>query len=322
MRRCTSIRSGMALAACLVLAATMGSPAFAQGTTGDPQNSWGTQVERAPPSARTTVVPRVEATTPGEVRMSAYLTDEGQPLASGLVWRVFQEPDSPPAAGAASGQPRLIETRREAAPVLRLPPGRYIVVVAFGRAHQTRPLSVESGVETTERFVLNAGGLKLAAVGSNGEPVPDMSVTYDIYAGSSDQVGGRPKIVSGARPGLVLRLNAGVYHVVSVLGDANAIVRADITVEPGKVTEAVVTHHSARITFKLVQRAGGDAQADTRWVVQTPQGETVVESTGAIASHILAAGSYVVSARHSGQTFRREFQVEPGDPAQVEIVMQ
>jgi hypothetical protein len=56
--------------------------------------------------------------------------------------------------------------------------------------------------------------------------------------------------------------------------------------------------------------------------VQTPQGETVVESTGAIASHILAAGSYVVSARHSGQTFRREFQVEPGDPAQVEIVMQ
>jgi hypothetical protein len=55
--------------------------------------------------------------------------------------------------------------------------------------------------------------------------------------------------------------------------------------------------------------------------VHTPQGETVVESSGALPTHILAAGTYIVSARHAGRTFRSEFVLDPGDPVQVEVVM-
>lgn len=279
----------------------------------------GTEVQRSPdaPAPRTTVMPRAEATPPVEVTLSATLTDEGPRIEQGLVWRIFASPE-----GSGDARPRLIDTRREASPVLRLAPGNYVLNVAFGRASLTRQLEVRSGQPASERLVLNAGGLKITAIAANGEPVPDMAVSYDLYMGETDHAGARPKIVSGARPGLIVRLNAGLYHVVSVLGDANAIVRADVTVEPGKITEAQITHHSARITFKLVTRAGGEAVADTRWTVQTPQGETVVESSGALASHILATGSYVVSARQGGRTFRREFVVEPGDPAHVEVVMQ
>lgn len=318
----TASASGMlrrAAALALAVLAAAAAPAVAQRPESAAGWQLGTEVQRSPdaPAPRTTVMPRAEAMQPVEVALSATLTDDGPRIEQGLVWRIFANPE-----GVADARPRLIETRREASPVLRLTPGNYVLNVAFGRAHATRPLEVKAGGPVSERFVLNAGGLKITAVSAHGEPVPDMTVSYDLYMGETDHAGARPKIVSGARPGLIVRLNAGHYHVVSVLGDANAIVRADVTVEPGKVTEAQITHHSARITFKLVARAGGEAVADTRWTVQTPQGETVVESSGALASHILAAGSYVVSARQGGRTFRREFVVEPGDPAHVEVVMQ
>ena len=50
-------------------------------------------------------------------------------------------------------------------------------------------------------------------------------------------------------------------------------------------------HAAAKVTFKLVARAGGDAIADTQWNVANAQGETVKESVGALPTHILAPGS-------------------------------
>ena len=50
-------------------------------------------------------------------------------------------------------------------------------------------------------------------------------------------------------PGLLahelVRLNAGIYRIVSTYGDANATVEADVTVEAGKLSEASVTHSAA-----------------------------------------------------------------------------
>jgi hypothetical protein len=289
---------------------------------------WGAQIDRDPsapqPKLRASPAPRnaVSEQVRAEVALfvSAWLTESGPPLEQGLVWRIFTEAER--TSPADPPRLRLLQTLREARPLLKLPPGDYAINVSYGRAQLTRQVSVAAGAAMEERFVLNAGGLIVRAVLASGEPPPDMSVTYDIYLAEGEQVGIRPKVVSGARPGLVVRLNAGQYHLVSVYGDANAIVRADVTVEPGKLTEATISHHSARVSFKLVARQGGEAQADTRWVIQTPQGETIVESTGALPSHVLAAGSYLVIARNGGRTFRREFVVEAGDPLQVEVVMQ
>ena len=127
--------------------------------------------------------------------------------------------------------------------------------------------------------------------------------------------------MAGVRPGVILRLNAGLYHIVSTLGDANAVVNADVTVEAGKLTDATVSHYATRVTLKLVQKAGGDAQADTQWAVHTAQGDLVREAQGALPQHILAAGQYVASARHGGKLYQREFTVAPGEPMRVEIVM-
>lgn len=272
--------------------------------------------------ANTTVVPRSTADTKshsglGEVTLVAYLTDDGQRIDQGLVWRAFQEQ-----AGAPTARPKIVGTWREASPSVRLAPGEYIVNVAFGRAHMTRRISVEAGAPAQARFVLNVGGLRLAALVGAGEAAPERTVSYDIYSGDIDQLGSRAKVMGGLRPGLVVRLNAGIYHVVSTYGDVNATVKADVTVEAGKLTEATFNHAGARVTFKLVVRAGGEAQADAQWSVFDAQGELVKESVGALPTHILGPGSYAVTAKHSGRSFRREFSVRASEAMQVEIVMQ
>jgi hypothetical protein len=270
----------------------------------------------------TTVVPRSApeakgSAATGEVSLIALLTDDGQRIEQGLVWRIFQEQ-----AGATEAKPKAIGNWRESSPQLKLPPGNYIVNASFGRAHLTRKVKVEAGAAVQERFVLNAGGLRVNALLSTGEPAPERTVSYEVFSGETDQLGNRSKIVGSGRPGLIVRLNAGIYHLVSTYGDANAVVRADVTVEPGKLTEAMITHPGAKVTFKLVTRAGGEAQADTQWNIVNAQGDLVKESVGALPTHVLGPGAYVVNAKQGGRSFRRTFNIQSGEPVQIEVVMQ
>jgi hypothetical protein len=252
----------------------------------------------------------------GQISLSALLTQDGQSIDQGLVWRVFAAKPGP------DGKPRLLLTNREASPTLKLDPGEYLVNVAFGRANLTRKVTVAGDRAAQERFVLNAGGLRLtpALALARGETVNERAFVYDIYSDERDQYGQRIKVVSSVRPGVVLRLNAGIYNVVGTYGDANAIVRADVTVEAGKLTEATINHAAAKVTFKLVAQPGGDAIADTQWTVATAEGETVKESVGALPTHIFAPGTYVVSAKNGGGVFQRRFTVRAGDVGQVEVL--
>ena len=271
--------------------------------------------------ANTTVVPRAAtgdaagAATTGQVNLVALLTVDGQRIDQGLVWRVYaskRDPRTPP---------KLLMTKREPSPTIALDPGEYIVNAAFGRADITRKIVVTPGAATSEKFVLNAGGLKVKALVDGNEPPPN-SVAYDILSSERDQSDNRVRVLAGARPNVINRLNAGIYRIVSRYGDGNAKVEADVTVEAGKLTEATVSHSAARVTFKLVNRVGGEALADTQWTVQTPDGQVVMTSVGALPTHILAPGSYSVTAKSSSGVYKRDFTLASGDVAQVEVVMQ
>ena len=282
--------------------------------------NWRTDAD-APP-ANTTVVPRTPgAVSPGDdsrnlvaVTLAAHLTDDSQRITQGLVWRIFRE------RAGGSGAPSLIATQRTADPTLRLEPGTYLINVAYGRANITRRIAVTPQT-AQERFVLNAGGLRLIPVLTGGEPAGDQPIIFDVQSDERDQYGQRTNVVTGAKPGVVLRLNAGIYSIVSTYGDANAIARSDVSVEAGKLTEVTLAHPAAEVSFKLVTRPGGDAISDTQWNVSTRQGDTVKESAGALPSHFLAPGAYIVTARHAGRLFRREFAVKAGDVARIEVVM-
>ncbi len=311
----------MVLAPCWVTSA-----AHAQQAPAPPPQLRSTIPDLLPPRGATTEVPK--AGTPAapaaaplpagqsQLTLTAVLTEDGQRIESGLLWRLFLD------KGGPGGRPKFVTESRAPTPSLRLPQGDYVVHAAFGRAHMTRRLSLKAGDTVAERFILNAGGLRLTALVANGEQAAAGTVLFDVFSDERDQFGNRTKILSGARAGVIVRLNSGIYNIVSTYGDANAILRTDVSVEAGKLTEATVAHAVSRATFKLVLRTGGEALADTQWVIATPQGEVVKESVGALPTHVLAPGSYVVNAKSQGRVFRREITLQHNDVVQVEVLVQ
>jgi hypothetical protein len=272
----------------------------------------------APPS-NTTIIPRTGGppaleTTSAQINLVALLTADGQRIDQGIVWRVYE--DAPKAKGA----PKLLMTKREPSPTVSLEPGDYVINATFGRADLTRTITVTPGASMSEKFVLNAGGLRAKVLVDGKAPAPN-TVSFDIYSGERDQSDNRTKVMSRVKPNLVMRLNAGIYRIVSTYGDANAVVEADVTVEAGKLTEATISHSAARVTFKLVTRVGGEALPDTQWTVQTPEGQVVKRSVGALPTHILAPGTYTIVAKSGARAFKRDFSLANGEIAQVEVLM-
>jgi hypothetical protein len=99
------------------------------------------------------------------------------------------------------------------------------------------------------------------------------------------------------------------------------VIRSDIHVEAGKLTEATVEHKAAELTLKLVRERGGEAIADTSWAVLTESGDVVHESVGAFASMVLAEGDYAVVAKNRERIYQREFTVVAGRNRDVEVLV-
>lgn len=242
--------------------------------------------------------------------LEARLVAGGLPLTEGLIWRVFS------AQPNTEGQLPLVDKAEGGSTTLKLTSGDYLIHAAFGRAGATKRVTIADG-DQTESLVLDAGGLQLDSVVGDDRPISPEQLSFEIL--QQDQTGELVTVVPNAAPGKVLRLSAGTYHVVSRYGNVNAIVRADIQVEAGKLTEALMRHTGAEVTLKLVSQEGGEALANTSWSVTTQDGLEVHESVGAFPSIILAAGTYTAVAQHQGQVYSRDFTVEAGIARDIEV---
>lgn len=255
--------------------------------------------------------------TKGGLALIAHLIDKGAAIKTGLVWRIYEEKPS-----KLSGKHKLVSVFKTADPVMSLPVGTYLINAAYGRAFLTRKIKITAGKNTTEHFVMNAGGLRIASVLANGNPVKENTVYFDILSDERDQFGKRLKVLGKVRPGLVVRLNAGIYHIISTYGDANAKSRADISIEAGKLTEATIDHKAAKATFKLVYQKGGEALAGTQWSLLSITGKIVKKSAGALPTHFLAAGDYTILAERGDKKYSQEFSILAGDSRQIEVIIQ
>lgn len=254
----------------------------------------------------------IETTQAGESELilEARLADGSPPLTHGVTWRVFASaPDT-------DGTLPLMATSMGGTTSFQLPGGTYYVHAAYGRAGAVKRIDMR-GEPRIEPLYLDAGGLRLTAVIGEDKPADPETVTFEIYKDAED--GERIRLVDDADEETVLRLNAGTYHVVSRYGTVNAIVRADIQVNPGKLTEATIRHKGAEVTLKLVEAEGGEALANTQWTVLTPAGDILHNSVGAFPSIILAEGTYTAFARHGDQNYNRDFEVEAAIDRDVEV---
>ncbi|SOC25806.1 hypothetical protein [Stappia indica] len=277
----------------------------------------------AVPGSSTPVVPYAPAITPdtgmpnqgteSPVYMVARLSEDGPALTQGVTWRVYRPTLDD------TGRLELVATATGGDADFRLAPGDYFVHTAYGYAGRTSRISVRNGL-TSQTVVLNAGGIKLDAQFSGNQPIRAGRLVFDIYEREFNSRGERKIVASNVKPGDIVRLNADTYHIVSRYGAVNATVRADIRVEPGKLTEATVYHNAARVTLKLVNQPGGEAIANTNWSVLTPGGDTVVEGTGAFPAFVLASGEYQVIARNEDKLYSRDFEVKTAAHGEVEVL--
>jgi len=261
-------------------------------------------------AAPTSPMPMVPA---GQVALalSARFGKEAPAIGGGLTWRVYA------AKADAGGKFRLIKEDKSPAPTLVLPTGAYIVHVGFGLATAVKPVTLR-GPTVREEFDLPAGGLRME--GRVGDVrVPGGQISFDVYKGSQFEAGDRRPIAEHIMTGDVVVVPEGTYYIVSNYGDANSVVRSDIRVAAGKLTDITVTHRAAAITLKLVGDKGGEALANTAWSVLTPGGDVIKESIGAFPRVILAEGEYRAIARNEGKVYEREFKVVTGVDGDVEV---
>jgi len=248
----------------------------------------------------------------GSLTLGARFGRDQQMITGGLHWRVYP-------AKIEQGALRPIKEDRGSSPTVTLPAGSYVVHVGFGLASATRTVHLKAGEAQREVFDISAGGLRIE--GKVGDArIPPGQISFDIYRGSQFEPGDKRPIVQAAQTGDVILVPEGTYHIISNYGDVNAMVRSDIRVQAGKLTDATVTHRAAVITLKLVNDAGGEARADTQWWVLTPGGDVIKESTGAFPRVILAEGEYRAIARNDNQSYERVFKVVTGVDTEIEVL--
>jgi hypothetical protein len=277
---------------------TLTQPSLAQPTTAN-----------APPA-----LPPPGAATAGQavLALTAKYGKDLPVISSGLVWRVFADkPDE-------TGTFKLIREERGATPNIVLAPGSYVVHVALGLVSATRAVTLKSETDR-ESFILPAGGLRIEGrVGTS--KIPPNQISFSIYKGSQFETAERSSLIPNVTAGDVALLPEGTYYIISNYGDANSVVRSDIRVQAGKLTDVIITHRAAVITLKLVSDKGGEALANTAWSVITPGGDVIKESIGAFPRVVLSEGEYRAIAKNEGKVFERPFNVVNGVDGEVEVV--
>ena len=266
----------------------------------------------SPPPPVTAAPPAVAPSGQASLTLSARFGRDLQVITGGLHWRVYS-------GKIEQGALRPIKEDRGASPTVTLPAGSYVVHVGFGLASATRTVQLKSGEAQREMFDISAGGLRIE--GKVGDArIPPGQISFDIYRGSQFEPGDKRPIVQAAQTGDVILVPEGTYHIISNYGDVNAMVRSDIRVQVGKLTDATVTHRAAVITLKLVSDKGGEALANTAWSVITPGGDVIKESIGAFPRVVLSEGEYRAIAKNEGKVFERPFNVVNGVDGEVEVV--
>lgn len=317
----------MRLAIVLACLAGLVLPAFAQeepplprprpdleslrGEKADPAPDAAPQVSAPAPATAADAVTAV-ARPPQPVTLTARVTDKSDVIPSGVVWRVFDTKTD------TSGQLAMVAKSEDSTAHLTLSPGEYVVHVAYGRAQSSDTLVVaDDGAEKT--IVLDAGALRLNAAIAGDAPIPVNLLRFDVFESSGGD-SERNQIAEGLSANDLVTLNAGTYHIVSYFGSVNAVVRADLRVEPGQLTDAILYHKAAQVSFKLVSAAGGEAIADIDWTIKTGDGATVFSAVGTFPATVLAEGDYLVLAKRADAVFNRQFQVKAGRPQEIEVL--
>ncbi len=250
-------------------------------------------------------MPPALAPNVGQVNVAARVIKGAAPMEGGVSWAVYSSDN-----GAAERRVAMSNAGRAE---FKLPAGNYIIKASLGLARAQAPVVVRGGQKTSRDIVFNAGGLKLSSVVSGGKEGKSTKISYTIRDAK-----GRV-LARNIGANRIIHLNAGSYGITSHYGTTNSIVKAELEVLPGKLTEATLSHNAGRVTFKLTEKRGGAPFSGVEWKITRSDGEIIVTSKTATPAYILASGTYKAIAKHKGKVYRSSFIVRPGEDKTKEV---
>ncbi len=247
--------------------------------------------------------------------LRAQLTANLRPITRPVQWRVFA------VQGADEALWPQVAAVRDASPTFVLPPGAYQVRVGYGHVTAVKQLTVRENSVTDATFILNAGGLRILShlvfVDAPGQP----AATHFVYTGARDENGMRQLITKSQIQGEIIRLNAGTYHLVSRLGNANSVVETDVEVDPGVLTAVEVNHKAGVVSF-AVSGIQNDAADPVVTQILDETGAVVARIRGLNGHAILAPGDYTAKVDAAGRRGATQFQVRTGEAKAIDLTVQ
>jgi hypothetical protein len=188
-------------------------------------------------------------------------------------------------------------------------PGDYVIEANYGSVHAAQRVSLPKRQQVAVTLILNVGGVRILS------RLPDMSPSdihplNTIYATSGPDQG---KLVTiSERPGEIMRLAAGTYHIESRFAPGNAVATADVTVRPGLLSSVEIDHHAGIVHLS----AGSGAARDARWAISDDKGHDLsVDGGGDV---VLLPGHYFAHVSLGREDRTIGFTVESGK--RIEIV--
>ncbi len=250
------------------------------------------------------------------LELMARLASNSPPLTTNIKWEIYNFTKS------SDGNRAQILTSDVARPSLPLAPGKYIVRAVFGVSSTAKVIKISPAKITDATFILNTGGIRVKPVLIAGKaPLGKVSRQW-IYLTSTPQNPNPPRFIATAdNPNQIHQLNAGTYELVSKFGTANAIVKTNVTVSPGLLTEVEISHKAGIVRFKLFKKQrGGEELKDVFWKLFDDEGNEVASNLAANSGEIIAPGRYKVSAKYNDKTYTKMFNIKPGRTKLVQVI--
>jgi Ca-activated chloride channel homolog len=244
----------------------------------------------------------------GKLKLSVLMEEGGPPVVKDVAWDVLGEAD-------AEGNRPKAGYSYEAQPTLSMPAGKFRVEVAVGNAKGSAEVEVKAGATTEKVIVLGAGRIKLSALAVEGSTPITKDLGWDVF-GAADAEGNQAKVAFSYDDQPTFSLPAGKY--TTELRWDKAIVRKEIEVLAGKLTESALVLNAGTLDLSAVMGEGSNPAPDgLTWDFMSAldaEGERkkVGFSYDAKPKVRLLAGKYLISVVRGGVTVQSEVEVQAG----------
>ena len=242
--------------------------------------------------------------TAGRLELSATRGTAGTPgdaVTDGVTYILHRDdPDAP------LGR-REIARSAAAAPTFMLPAGTYYVTARTATAETREQVAVGAGDLVKRALPLALAHVQLSATLGGQPPAETAPITYRIIRLGSDAA----EIARTVDREPALDLSAGRYRFEASLGGSNVIAAAELTLTAGQAQRVTLALEGGSLTLKRGEGAG--IPGDTFWEVQDEQQRTVMRSSQAQPTAVLAPGRYMVSADTSDKPLRSAIEVKANE---------